>query len=167
MGNTDDRDGSIIARLSNSWQSFRGSSPDQMTSIIRFVEEIDGLYRQAAFNGIVRHITNSMQLHILSLLATFHDKATEEGISQEDYKETLSQVLPELFHILEEIDTYCSCPELDQLIDWVNITASLQTLSRSDTAEEAQGWLYELPDIYYQQLKERGLLCPKKTPLSK
>ncbi len=48
---------------------------------------------------------------------------------------------------------------IDDLVTLSNITFSLYTLSQIDSAEEAQNWMYELPELYYRQLKQEHLVA--------
>jgi len=47
---------------------------------------------------------------------------------------------------------------LDDLITLSNITFSLYALSQVNTAEDAQGWMYELPVLYRRQLVQEHLI---------
>src|SRR5207244_11034212 len=53
---------------------------------------------------------------------------------------------------------HLSVHSLDDIAALINITASLQHLSSSDSAEQAQSWLYELPGIYRRRLTQANLI---------
>jgi hypothetical protein len=105
-----------------------------------------------------------MQLHLLALMAIFQKRAEQEGISLQECQATLNDTLPEAFQTLKALSTHLSVRSLDELAALNNITIALYTLSEAETAEEAQRWLYELPTVYSQKLRQAGLLLDVQRP---
>jgi hypothetical protein len=131
---------------------------DDFKSIIESVLEIPEAYRTIGLTTIAQHFVNGMELHLLALMATFQGSAEQEGISMKERQTTLKDVLPEAFQTLEILSKQVSVRSLDELAALNNITIALYTISRADTAEEAQKWLYELPRTYSRRLRQAGLL---------
>jgi hypothetical protein len=153
-----ERDQKIIHHLQNSWQSIQNFTPGSIANIATFITDLQEPYKAAAIETVAEQLVNAIRLCILTLMATFQKNAENEGISAEDCQETLSQVLPEAFHTLNEISQRISIPSLETLLKLCNITGSLLMLSQTDSAEEAQNWLYELPPMYARQLQQEHLL---------
>jgi len=148
----------IIEHLADQWRYPQEPSPEELRHITEFVIGLQEPYRTIGLEKIAEHTISNMSLHILALMATFQQKAEQEGILPEDRKETFDHIQPGAFGILRELGKHISVQSLDDLAALTNITVSLQTLSRSDTAEAAQSWLYELPTIYYRQLTQESLM---------
>lgn len=148
----------IIEHLAELWRYPQEPSPDELRHITEFVIGLQEPYRTIGLEKIAEHTISNLSLHILALMATFQQKAEQEGISAEARQETFDQIQPEAFRILDQLSKHVSVESLDDLVALTNITVSLQTLSRSDTAEAAQSWLYELPTIYYRQLTQESLM---------
>ena len=55
---------------------------------------------------------------------------------------------------------------LDDLITLSNITFSLYTLSQSDTVEDTQSWIYELPTVYLRNLSQEHLITNMQVQLT-
>lgn len=148
----------IIEHLEDLWQSLQEPSPEVMKRIIEFILDLQEPYRTLGIKKIADRTDSTMILHILDIMATFQQKAEQEGIFSEDRDETLEHILPQTFQILQDLSGHVSVLSLDDLAALSNITTRLQILSRANTAEEAQSWLYELPAIYYHQLAEENLV---------
>lgn len=115
-------------------------------------------YRTVGIECVARRVVNDMCLHMLALIATFQEQAEQEDISQEDRKEALEHILPQIFQVLEDLNQYISVQSLDDLATLSSITASLWVLSETEMAEEARSRLYELPETYHQELAQENLL---------
>src|SRR5713101_2925626 len=148
----------IIEHLEDLWDYPQEPSPDVLRQITEFVVGLQEPYKTIGLKKIAEHTISNMSLHILATMATFQQKAEEEGIRSEDRQETLAHVQPETFRILHELSKPVSVRSLDDLAALTNITVSLQTLSQNDSAEAAQSWLYELPTMYYRQLTQENLV---------
>ncbi len=147
----------IIAHLQEAWQQPQPISPDDLKRITEFIVALPEQYKQTGLAKIAGYATNTMSLHILNLLAIFQQYAEQEGISASNMEETLKYILPDTFRVLSDLDSQVRVQSLDDVAALTNITTNLQVLSSSDTAEEAQSWLYELPTMYYQQLSQEKL----------
>jgi len=148
----------IIEHLAELWRYPQEPSPDELRHITEFVIGLQEPYRTIGLEKIAEHVLSNMSLHILALMATFQQKAEQEGISTEDRKETFEHIQPQAFRILDELSKCVSVRSLDDLAALTSITVSLQTLSQHDSAEAAQSWLYELPTMYYRQLTQESLV---------
>ncbi|QBD80439.1 hypothetical protein EPA93_32485 [Ktedonosporobacter rubrisoli] len=107
-----------------------------------------------------------MGLHFLNLLATFEQKAEDEGIDKEEIIQTLQGALIEQFPEMMGISKQILIKSLDELVALSNITLSLHTLSQANTAEEAQSWIYELPMLYSRQLAQEFLTVNNQTHIT-
>ena len=152
-----ERTARIIAHLQTMWQRSQPVSPNDLKRIVEFVSGLPEQYKQIGLEKIAEHAVNTMSLHILNLIAIFQQYAEQEDISAEDMHDTLDHILPDAFHVLSALDNKLHIQSLDDLAAVTNITVNLQILSSSNTAEEAQTWLYELPTMYYQQLSQEKL----------
>ncbi len=116
------------------------------------------LYKTIGLTTVADHFVSGMRLHLLSLVAIFKGKAEQEGIPQREYQTTLNDVLPKTFLVLEKLRKQLTIHSLDELVALYNITIKLYTFSSIETAEDAQKWLYELPETYIRRLKQAGML---------
>ncbi len=133
-------------------------SHENFKRIIESILTIPEAYRAIGLTTIAEHFVNGMEMHLLELVATFEEEAEKEGISTREYQTTLRDVLPEAFQTLAALRKQLTIASLDELAALNNITIRLYTLSISETATEAQQWLYELPATYLRQLHRAGLL---------
>jgi hypothetical protein len=139
-------------------------APDVLRQITEFIVGLQEPYRAMGLKKIAEHIVSNMSLHVLALMVTFQQKAEEEGISLENRDEAIEHIKPVAFEILDKLSKGISIQSLDDIVALNNISVGLQTLSQSDSAEEAQSWLYELPAIYYRQLTQENLLVNVHIP---
>jgi hypothetical protein len=153
-----DRYQRIIEHLQNSWQSLDAISPEVIARIATFITGLPEQYRKSAMKIVADGITNTMSLHLLSLMATFEQSAEQESISPEDCQETFKTALPETFRLFETLNKHLSVQSLDDLVVLSNVTGSLRILSQTTSAEEAQNWIDELPSLYSYQLKQENLI---------
>lgn len=170
MQNTQIRTQRIIQHLEDKWQLLQSPSPYGLSQIMAFVTAMPEPWHEsdkiAGLQGIAEYLVALMNIHILNLLAIFHQKAEEEGIRPQDRNETLHYVMPVFIRVMKEVSAGISIQSLDDLAALINITARLQVLSRTDSADEAQNWLYELPAMYQRQLINEGLLADPYAPPS-
>lgn len=138
-------------------------SHDAFKKIIESVLDTPEAYRATGLTAIAQHFVNGMALHLLALLTTFQEKAEQEGISLQERQTTLEDILPQAFQTLETLSNHIRVQSLDELAALNNITTALYTLSSTDTAEEAQQWLYELPPTYVRRLRQAGLLTDEQS----
>ncbi|HZO71284.1 MAG TPA: hypothetical protein VFB60_03715 [Ktedonobacteraceae bacterium] len=154
-----ERNQKIIEHLQEAWQSLQVTSSAEVARISEFILGLQEPYKSAAMKVIAEHVVSTMNLHLLALMATFQSNAQQEDILLEDCQETFEQILPEAFHVISDINRYICVQSFDNLVALSNITGSLQTLSNTTSAEEAQSWLYELPGMYYRQLKQEQFIA--------
>jgi hypothetical protein len=161
MHNAQARTKRIINHLEDKLQLLQMPSPYGLSQVMAFITGLqDPWYeadRIAVLKRIAEYVVSTMNIHMLNLLAIFKEKAEEEGIRSEDREETLNYVLPVITRVTGEVSTRLSVQSLDDLAALINITVRLQVLSRTDSADEAQNWLYELPAMYQRQLTNEDL----------
>lgn len=165
MGNTPltAREQNIIEQLETLWKLPDAVSPDTLKLIIEMLLHFQEPFKTIGLQKIAEYSVSTLNLHMLSLLALFQQKAVEEGISLQEQMETLEQVNPEVFRLLTSSSKNLSFSSLDDLVMLSNIVLSLQTLSQTESAQEAQSWLYDLPAMCFQQLTQEHLLIdPQK-----
>ena len=148
----------ILEHLEQQVRRSHEPSHENFKRIIESILTIPEAYRAIGLTTIAEHFVNGMEMHLLELVATFEEKAEKEGISTREYQATLQDVLPEAFQTLAALRKQLTIASLDELAALNNITIRLYTLSISETATEAQQWLYELPATYLRQLHQAGLL---------
>ena len=148
----------LLEHLDTQWKREHEPSPDDFKRLTEFVTTLPDPYKMQGLQTVAEHIVNGMSLHLLELLATFQEKALQEEISLKERDETLSELVPEVYQLLATLARGISVKSLDELVALHNITIPLYTLSKADTAEEAQTWLFELVDTYPRRLSKAGLL---------
>ena len=109
-------------------------------------------------HSIAEKLVSSMTVHYLDILATFRQKAEQEGIDAEEQTATVVDSMVDLFPILAGLDTRVAVRTLDELMTLAAITVGLYGLSNAETAEQAQHWLYALPREYARQLAQERML---------
>lgn len=147
----------LLTYLGEVWQRLHEPSADDLQQVTQFIMALPEPYRTQGLQTIVRHLTSYMSLHLLKLMTTFQQKAEAEGIDAGEVAATFADLLPESFQMLE-LCTHIAVHSIDDLIDLTNITVGLAGLSRVDTAERAQHWMYTLPHIYVNQIKEENFV---------
>lgn len=148
----------LLAYLEEAWKRPYNPSPDALKRIAEFLTQLPDVYQTLGMTKIAEYFVSILGLHFLDLLATFQQRAEDEGISKEELTQTIQGVMPELFPEMMGISKHVLVRSLDDLITLANITMSLDTLSQVDTAEEAQSWIYDLPGLYMRQLTQEKLL---------
>ena len=148
----------ILEYLADLWKSSHTPSNEDLKRIAEFVVLLPEAYKPTALTTIAEHFVNSISLHMLDLMATYQQKAEQEGICAEDVQRTFEDIFPRVFSTLETLRKQLSIQSLDALAALSNITIPLYTLSKVDSAEEAQTWLYELPETYQSELRQEKML---------
>ncbi len=123
-------------------------------------------YRTMGLASIAQHLVNNMSLHFLDLVAAFQQNAVREGISAEEREETLNESITEFYPRMVNLGHSISVQSLEDLVTLSNITISLYGLSRADSAEKAQRWLYKLPKLYTKQLTQEHLVTNTQTHIA-
>lgn len=157
----------IIEHLEEVWRHSYQPSSETLKRITEFVLSLPEQYQAIGLQIIAKHTVDNMSLHMLDLLGTYQQNAEQEGISAEDREKALGHIIPEVSRTLAALQESVSVRSLDDLAALINITSRLQILSQSDTAEEAQSWLYELPTRYYRKLATEGLVIDVRNSESK
>lgn len=148
----------IIEHLETLWKYSQEPSPESLKRIAEFINTLNEPYKTIGLTKIAEHAIGNMALHMLALMATFQQKSQEEGISSEEYRKTFERISPEVFRLLDDLSKNVSIHSFDDLAALSNITLELQTLSQTDSADEARSWLIELPTMYSQQLAQENLI---------
>lgn len=148
----------LLSYLEDLWKRPYGPSSEILTHVAEFLAQLPEPYQMLGITKIAEYIASCMGLHFLDIMATFQQKAEEEGISSEERIQTIQGVMPQLFPEMMGISKHILIRSFDDLVTLSNITLSLYTLSQVDTAEDAQGWMYELPVLYWRQLTQERLI---------
>jgi len=148
----------IIEYLVDLWKSPHTPSNEDLKRIAEFIVRLPEAYRSTGLTVLAELFVNGISLHMLDLMATYQQKAEQEGVCAEDIQKTFEDIFPQTFQVLETINKQLSIRSLDSLAALSNITIPLYTLSRADSAEEAQTWLYELPETYQSELQQEHML---------
>src|SRR5947209_576821 len=125
----------ILEYLADLWKSSHIPSNEDLKRIAEFVVLLPEAYKSTALTTLAEHFVNSIGLHILDLMATYQQKAEQEGISAEDVQRTFEDIFPGAFSILETLRKQLSVQSLDALAALSNITIPLYTLSKVDSAD--------------------------------
>lgn len=151
----------ILEHLESAWQDQKDLSPDALKHITELVITFPEEYKNIGLRAIAGKVLSAMHLHLLELIETFQQNAEQEGISSEERDETLKYISPEIFSVMKKVSDQIVVQSLDDLVTLINITVSLRMLSRTDLAEDAQNWLFELPSLYYNRLVKEKLVVEK------
>ncbi|HEU5381052.1 MAG TPA: hypothetical protein VFV38_36980 [Ktedonobacteraceae bacterium] len=125
-------------------------------TVEQFFSALPEKYRKMAIQVLAEQLVTSMKFHLLHTVATFHQQAGEEGIDKEERNETLEEAEADI-HDIMTLSHRLTINTLGDLFKLGKITASVQNLSQSDSAEEAQRWLYNLPTVYQGRLEREHL----------
>ena len=139
-------------------------SAEQLKRITEFVVGLDEPYRTIGLTAIAEHLVSCMKLHFLDIMATFQQKAEQEGIDAEERECTFEDILPKRFPVMMGLSKRLTKQSLDDLTVLSNVTIGLYGLSQSDSAEEAQSWMYELSTLYPRRLAREGFVINIQTP---
>lgn len=152
------RDQRIKESMVELWQDHHQPYADILSSALELTLHLPQTEWAAGFTIIAQHLVNHMSLHMLNIMATFQQKAEEEGMSTEDRQEIAEQTFSRAFEAFETIRTRLSIKSLDSLARLNNITIGLYVLSKVNSAQEAATWLYGLPQDYLGDLQEENML---------
>jgi hypothetical protein len=151
----------LIEYLDKQWQRSLGPSSVALRSITEFLVRFPDVYKMQqvmAMTKIAESLIDAMCLHFLNILATFQEKAEQEGIDAEEREALLRSVLTETFPEMMSLSRHVTIQSIDDLVTLSNITHGLYTLSQVSSAEEALSWMFELPALYRRQLAQGQLL---------
>jgi hypothetical protein len=149
-----------LKHLEERWEALQPPSSDVFKRVLVLLTDLQAPQEDAAaLKKVAEYIVSTMNLHLFNMLAIFRENAELEGISVQVREKTLADVLPEIISLTDEINKRLSIQSLDDLAALVNITVALELLSESDTADDAQNWLYEVPVLYHGRLQQEQLLA--------
>lgn len=152
----------LINYLEDLWKRPHEPSSDMLKRITGLLSQLPEPYQALAMTKIAQYFVSRMGLHFLDLMAIFKREAVNEGTDVEECIQVLNGIIPELFSEMMGMSKHIHLRSLDDLVTLTNITFGLYTLSHVDTAEEAQGWMYELPVVYWRQLSQEHLISYDK-----
>jgi|GEM_PF-1849351 len=149
----------LIDSLKDVWKQPHEVSHEELRRVLEFVVHLPDSYRAEALTTIAENMVSSIGLHYLDILATFQEKAGQEGIDAEEQEATLVDSMTELFPLLMGLSKRIAVQSLDDLATLSAITIGLYGLSHAESAEQAQRWIYSLPKVYMRQLTQEHLLA--------
>src|SRR5947208_15708630 len=77
----------LVDSLKDMWSRPHKPSEEELDRVLNFVVHLLDPYRAAALTTIAENLVSSIGLHYLDILATFREKAEQEGIdAKEDRK---------------------------------------------------------------------------------
>jgi hypothetical protein len=153
----------LVESLKDLWNRPHSPSHEELNRILDFVVRLPNPYRAAALTTIAENLVSSIGLHYLDILATFREKAEQEGFDTEEQEATLVDSMTELFPLLMGLSKRILVQSLDDLATLSAITVGLYGLSHAETAEQAQRWIYSLPKVYMSQLAQEHMFAPQQT----
>lgn len=115
----------------------------------------------AGIETITEYLVNFLKLHFLDIVATFQQKAVEEGMDVAERDEIVRDAMTESFQTVQKLGKLLSVQTVGELLLLSNITFGLYALSQSETAEKAQRWIYKLPKIYRHRLEQEHLIADR------
>jgi hypothetical protein len=153
----------LVDSLKDLWNRPHTISHEELNRILDFVVHLPNPYRAAALTTVAENLVSSIGLHYLDILATFREKAEQEGIDAEEQEATLVDSMTELFPLLMGLSKRIVVQSLDDLATLSAITIGLYGLSHTENAEQAQRWIYSLPKVYMRQLAQEHMFAPQQT----
>jgi len=148
----------LLSSLKDMWKQLRELSHENVMGILEMADCFSEPYHTTILHSIAEKLMSSMTVHYLDILATFIQNAEQEGIDREEQTATVADTMVDLFPILTGLNSRLPVRTLDELITLAAITVGLYGLSHTETAEEAQHWLYALPQEYARQLTQEHLI---------
>lgn len=148
----------ILEHFKNLWQQPHELSVEVLEKIIVGLPEEGG---DAGIETITEYLVNFLKLHFLDIVATFQQKAVEEGMGVAERDEIVRDAMTESFQTVQKLGKLLSVQTVGELLLLSNITFGLYALSQSETAEKAQGWIYKLPKIYRNRLEREHLIADR------
>ncbi len=143
----------LVERIEELWENTSLPSPDDLKQILATLPEP---YKTMGIQAIAEQFVNTIQLHLLQTIARFYQQAENEGIDAKERDETLKDVELNTYQLMT-LNKQLTINSLERLLRLGEITASVQELSQCDNAEEAQRWMYKLPNIYRVRLEKERL----------
>lgn len=144
----------LVEHLKDLWQNSQEPTAETLKRIIVALPEP---YRSMGMEAIAERIVNNIKLHFLDIIATFVQKAEQEGIDAEERAETLQDIKLNAYRLME-LSKHVSVHSLDDLLKLATTTSGLNALSKVKDAESAQSWMYKLPALYQGRLQQEHLI---------
>jgi hypothetical protein len=133
-------------------------SPDTLIRISKLVMSLPEPQKEFGLKAIVEHITNSMNLYYLDLMAIFKEKAEQEGIGQEEQEGTFEDIFAKEFPMMMELGSNVSIQSLKDFELLCSALISAYVLRDEVSASDAQSALYSLPNRCYGPLQRKNFL---------
>ena len=149
----------LVDSLKDLWNRPHMPSHEELNRIFEYVVHFPDPYRAAAKTTIAENLVSNIGLHYLDILATFREKAGQEGIDAKEQEATLVDSMTELFPLLMGLSKRIVIRSLDDLATLSAITIGLYGLSHAESAEQAQRWIYSLPKVYMRQLAQEHMFA--------
>jgi hypothetical protein len=149
----------LLNSLKDVWAKLQQLTHENVQSILEMAAHFPEPYMAPVLQGVAEKLVSNMVVHYLDLLATFSQKAGQEGFDAEEQAATLSESVVELLPVLANLSSRLAVQSLDDVATLAAITVGLYGLSHAETAEQAQHWLYALPQQYMGQLAQEHLLA--------
>lgn len=150
----------LLDSVKGLWKQLEELSHEDAQSILDMAARFPEPYRAVVMNGIAEKLVSSMVIHYLDILATFRQKARQEKIDAVEQAATLADSMIDLLPIITGLTRRLAIQTLDDLATLAAITSGLFGLSHAESAEQAQYWLYALPQEYARQLAQEHLIAP-------
>lgn len=160
----DTRKQQLVAYLVNLWSSSEELFPLSFQQIIYCIVNLPYPYESIGLGSIAEYIVSNMNLHFLTILKLFQEKAEQEGFTSQEREDTCKDILPAWRELMAGLNKLIVVDTLDDLVNLSNITIGLCRLYHADSAEEAQRVLYEAPQVYRDQLMQKQLLPSRLRP---
>jgi hypothetical protein len=149
----------LLDSLKNVWAKLQQLTPENAQGILEMAALFPEHYRAPMHRLVAEKLVSSKAVHYLDILATFSQKADVEGFDAEEQAATRSESVAELLPVLANLSSRLAVQSLDDVATLAAITVGLYGLSHAETAEQAQHWLYALPQQYMGQLAQEHLLA--------
>ena len=146
----------LLKHLQELWVMPHELTFETMKRIITQLPEED---QATGIEVLAEYLVATMKFHFLDIMATFHQKAKEEGeICAEERDEIARDVRQEPLQTMLKLDKRISVKSFDDLVRLSNITFGLYNLSQVESAEQGERWMYKLPRLYQSRLETEHLL---------
>lgn len=129
-------------------------SPEEIKQLL---SSLPASYQEMAIHTIAEQFVAAMKFRLLQMAANFYQRAEDEDIDARERDATLQDVETDICNIVS-LTQRLNVDTLKNLFKLGKITASAGDLSQYNNAEEAQGWLYDLPAIYQGRLEQEHLV---------
>jgi hypothetical protein len=154
-----ERTQNLLVSLKDVWERLQICSHEDIQSILNMAARFPEPYNIPVLQSIAEKLLSSILVHYLDILATFSQKAGQEGFDAEEQAATVTESMAYLFPILTALQRRLMVRTLDDVATLAAITVGLYGLSHTESAEQAQYWLYVLPQQYAEQLAQEHLLA--------